>query len=327
MTQTMTTTPKSAQADLIQQVNRLYHELCADRFDIEHAARHQAECIFWQKIVGPLLSDDARPAWSIVDLACGSGFVGHTLQPFLRPADRLLAIDMSEGFLKATLRRRQMTCVPLIANGQALPLADESIHLLCINAALHHLPDPAAALREIDRVLVPGGYYALGYEPNRTHFRSPLMRNMTRGLDRLRWYASPRQNRRRLRKLIGMGPTSSATIDNDDVLAETINNHLLTNGMIEQPLKTGDVLDLVDPHARDEHADQPGGFEPFALLRESLPQYLLYHLNSSDYLGLSARFIPTLRKLADVTLGSIIPRHGLLFSWLIRKPGVRKFNR
>jgi ubiquinone/menaquinone biosynthesis C-methylase UbiE len=317
---TFTKNTTSSQADLIRRVNQLYHELTAERFDAEHAARHQAECIFWQKVGKQLLADRSRKSWTVVDLACGSGFVGRTLQPYLKATDRLLAVDMSEGFLRHALDNQQTETWAMIADGQSLPLADSSVDLICINAALHHLPRPAAALREIDRVLSPGGYFALGFEPNREHFDSPLFRRLTKGLDRLRWYASPTQNRRRLRKMVGR--QDRALKNHDDVLADAINNKLLSTGLIDRPLSMSDVLNLVDPHSRDEHDEQQAGFVPFALLRESMPEYVLYHLNSSDYLGLSARLLPVLRRVADVTLNRLAPRHGLLFSWLVRKPGM-----
>ena len=39
-----------------------------------------------------------------------------------------------------------------------------------MNAALHHIPAPENVLREIDRVLKPGGRFCLGHEPNAAFF-------------------------------------------------------------------------------------------------------------------------------------------------------------
>src|SRR5438067_377390 len=61
----------------------------------------------------------------------------------------------------------------VVARGQALPFADDTFDgVLCLNA-LHHLPSYAAALREIRRVLKPGGR-AVFSEPGTAHAVQPL---------------------------------------------------------------------------------------------------------------------------------------------------------
>jgi SAM-dependent methyltransferase len=61
----------------------------------------------------------------------------------------------------------------LVARGQALPFLDDTFDgVLCLNA-LHHLPSYAAALKEIHRVLKPGGR-AVFSEPGTAHAVQPL---------------------------------------------------------------------------------------------------------------------------------------------------------
>jgi hypothetical protein len=60
----------------------------------------------------------------------------------------------------------------IAARGQALPFAAETFDgVLCLNA-LHHLPDYSVALREIHRVLKPGGR-AVFSEPGTAHASQP----------------------------------------------------------------------------------------------------------------------------------------------------------
>jgi malonyl-CoA O-methyltransferase len=75
------------------------------------------------------------------------------------PAAEVVAIDFSLGMLRSArswlrfLRKDLSVCGEL----ERLPLADASVDLAWSNMALHWVADPLAALREIERVLAPGG--------------------------------------------------------------------------------------------------------------------------------------------------------------------------
>lgn len=315
---------------LVRRVNQLYHEFTRDQFDDEHRHRHALEHRFWEG-VGRRLSAEMRagPAWTLVDLASGTGFVPAALARFLRPVDRLLALDLAAASLLSAAKKHaavehgpRLTCVS--ADAQALPLADGSADCVTLNAALHHLPSPAEALGEVHRVLRPGGLFALGFEPNQAHFGSVALGGLSRGLDRASWYLSPRQNHRRLRGWLGLharsgsgeaGPTAAQ-------IATAINGRLLSDGLIGAPLSEQALLDLVDPHARG--ADRPAGFQPYDLLMEVFDGYEVVEFSSSDYLGAAGRRVPLVRDVVDWLLQRCWPRHGSLFSWLVRKPLVRR---
>ena len=101
-------------------------------------------------------------------------------------------------------------------------------------------------------------------------------------------------------------------------MAAVMNERLLSDGLIAEPLSEARLLDLVDPHARGR--EDGGGLDPAALIRETMPDYSLHLLTSSDYLGETMRRWPTVRGLVDATLRTVAPRHGSLFSWLLCKP-------
>jgi SAM-dependent methyltransferase len=310
---------------LVRRINQLYHDLTQDVFDVEHRYRHRVEREFWTYVAG-LLNRAACPGEAaadrtVVDLACGTGFVTRLLGRALGPADRLIAIDLSTSALRSTGRHwsAKMECraespqlIRIAADGQQLPLSSHSVDLFAMNAGLHHVPDPIAALREIDRVLKPGGLFALGFEPNIQHFASPFGR-LSHGFDRLAWYASPRQNVRRLHERI-WGSRSERL----PALTNQIEQRLLGEGIIDRPLTTQAMFDLVDPHARSTHAVP--GFNPAAILRECFPSYRIERLVTSDYLGEAARRSRILRGLIDAGFRILWPARGSLLSWMIRKP-------
>ena len=335
---TMTTEQDGA---IILRINQLYHELTRDAFEAVHRHRFRVQGPFWEKVARTTLRQ-IRPAVqagiaarspskprAVVDLACGTGFVTRILGTRLTSNDRLIALDLGEAPLGTTgrswenlrqQRRDGPALVRLAGDAQTIPLADASADLVAMNASLHHVPNPRKVLCEVDRILKPGGYFALGFEPNRPHFESTLLAGAARGLARLQWYASPRQNRRRLRTWIGRHADDRAENEPSDwtAVADAMNAQLLREGLVDQPLRPSNILDLIDPHARGN--DEGNGFDPGQMLRQAMPGYQILLLLTSDYLGETARFCPAIRAITDAVLRAFAPGHGSLFSWLVRKP-------
>ncbi|MGD2114369.1 MAG: methyltransferase domain-containing protein [Acidobacteriota bacterium] len=95
----------------------------------------------------------------VVDLGAGSGFLTGGL---LAAGARVIAVDPAEAMLIEQRRKfpeavasRQLRLRR--AGAEAIPLADDSVDAVVANMVLHHVEDPAAAIREIARVLRPGG--------------------------------------------------------------------------------------------------------------------------------------------------------------------------
>jgi ubiquinone/menaquinone biosynthesis C-methylase UbiE len=85
---------------------------------------------------------------------------GHNL-PFLPSAvTRLLAVEPSGGGVKLAHDRVAASAVPVEVvglDGQRLPLPDESVDAALSTWTLCTIPDAVAAVREVRRVLRPGG--------------------------------------------------------------------------------------------------------------------------------------------------------------------------
>mgnify|MGYP006275444995 CR=1 FL=1 len=94
--------------------------------------------------------------WTIADLGCGSGELAATLAPFVKA---VIGIDASAAMIKAArdhLRRHENVQLKRGDLG-SVPLDDASVDAATIVLVLHHLAQPAEALREAGRVLRPGG--------------------------------------------------------------------------------------------------------------------------------------------------------------------------
>src|SRR5688572_27907365 len=92
-----------------------------------------------------------RPA-RILDLGCG---VGGFLAGLAELGGTVVASDLDHASL-AVCRTRGFRA-SLVADGYALPFAPGAFDLVCLFDALEHIRDEGRALREIARVLRPGG--------------------------------------------------------------------------------------------------------------------------------------------------------------------------
>lgn len=92
----------------------------------------------------------------IADLGCGTGNVAELLAPFVR---RVIAVDQSGPMLKAAqMRLKDRKNVDFrAAQLEELPIGDGEVDAAVAMLVFHHLPDPAAACREMRRILRPGG--------------------------------------------------------------------------------------------------------------------------------------------------------------------------
>ena len=99
---------------------------------------------------------DLPPGAVVADVGTGSGFV---LAGLLDRAKRLTGFDESPEML-AVASERFAACPQVQfkrTDGRVLPDEDNAYDAVFANMYLHHVPDPPAAVREMVRILRPGG--------------------------------------------------------------------------------------------------------------------------------------------------------------------------
>ena len=132
--------------------------------------------LFDVAIAGELLA--ARPDDLILDFAAGTSWATELLVRLgIRPVSLDLSVEMLQRGRQRLLADSRIEfrddAAFVAGRGQELPFVDESFEgVLCLNA-LHHQPAYAVALREIYRVLKPGGR-AVFSEPGTAHAEAPL---------------------------------------------------------------------------------------------------------------------------------------------------------
>jgi SAM-dependent methyltransferase len=107
----------------------------------------------WSRALGHLL-----PSWRVADLGCGEGYL--TIETS-RWASKVIAVDRSKAVLdkarELASRRKVSNVIWKKGELERLPLGDASVDVAMMSQALHHAADPAKALKEAARILVPGG--------------------------------------------------------------------------------------------------------------------------------------------------------------------------
>jgi len=118
------------------------------------------------RINQPLLDlAEIRPGQTILDLACGAGEPALSLAARVGDSGLVLATDLVTAMMAGARRRQaaQGSGAPILfaaADMQALPLADAGIDAATCRFGLMFVPDIRGSLREVHRVLRPGGRFA-----------------------------------------------------------------------------------------------------------------------------------------------------------------------
>ncbi len=136
----------------------------------------------WASPIGSLLYDNAQALtrrfiaamrlpidWlnipsggTALDVGCGPGSITAQLGRAAGPGGLALGVDISEPMLVRAVNAAAGSQVGFLrADAQQLPLRDASVDAAVSMAALQLIPDPAATLSEIARVLRPGGRVAV----------------------------------------------------------------------------------------------------------------------------------------------------------------------
>ena len=103
------------------------------------------------------------PAGGIaLDVGCGPGNVTASLASAAGPGGLALGLDISEAMLARAVRAEAGPQIGFLrADAQRLPLRDGTVDAVVSIAVLQLVPDPAAALAEMARVLRAGGRLAV----------------------------------------------------------------------------------------------------------------------------------------------------------------------
>lgn len=135
---------------------------------------------------GMLWSTEIEPAMveGKVGLNIGSGTGVEALLMLSQGARAMLALDATRQARDATQRIIDKVGAGLAVQGDArhLPLADESVDFVYSSGVLHHSPNIERSVREIHRVLKPGGFAFVGlYSKSSISFQKTNLKGVLKG--------------------------------------------------------------------------------------------------------------------------------------------------
>ncbi|MFI2618118.1 class I SAM-dependent methyltransferase [Streptomyces sp. NPDC018584] len=121
-----------------------------------------------------------RPGSRVLDAGCGTGRALPALRDAVGASGVVLGADLTPAMLEAAREAgRDRDGQLLLADVARLPLLAESLDAVFGAGLIAHLPDPAENLRELRRVVRPGGLLALFHPIGRAALAARQGRRIT----------------------------------------------------------------------------------------------------------------------------------------------------
>ena len=139
---------------------------------------------FWVEAPHPLITRERlrqvllpQPGERVLEIGVGTGYYSLDIARWLEPDGSLELFDIQREFLDHTMKRMSeaglTNVVATQGDATSLPHADDAVDAVVLTAVLGEIPDQDAALREIARVLKPGGRLVVGELFGDPHYTSP----------------------------------------------------------------------------------------------------------------------------------------------------------
>ena len=149
----------------------LYHDWEAESYDDKWSISYDKRCVDYARdLFDAIVPDDELrelPYDRALELGCGSGFfLLNLIQAGV--ARRGSVTDLSPGMVKVATRNGENLGLEIdgrVADAEGIPYDDNTFDLVVGHAVLHHIPDVELSLREVVRVLKPGGRFVFAGEP------------------------------------------------------------------------------------------------------------------------------------------------------------------
>jgi len=141
---------------------REYFESVADKWD------EMRRSFFGEGVRNAAIAAaDINSSSVVADVGVGTGFIAERA---LAAGAHVIGVDSSERMLaQAQKRFADQRFETRVGDVESLPLRTAEVDVVFANMVLHHAPDPHLAIREMSRVLKPGGKLVITDADTHTH--------------------------------------------------------------------------------------------------------------------------------------------------------------
>jgi len=172
--------------------NVLYHDWEAGSYDEKWSISFDERCIDYARDRFEYIAGRAGwPYGNVLEVGCGTGFFLLNLK-LAGVVEHGHVTDLSPGMVEVAQRNASRLGFEVegrVADAERIPYDDGTFDLVVGHAVLHHIPDVEQSLREVLRVLKPGGRFVFAGEPTRWGDY------VARRLSRAAWWATMRATR------------------------------------------------------------------------------------------------------------------------------------
>jgi SAM-dependent methyltransferase len=128
---------------------------------------------FWVEAPHPLITRprlreilEPRAGERVLEVGPGTGYYTLEVAEWIKPDGEIAILDLQQEMLDHTMRRAGerglANITPTQSDATSMPYEDGSFDAVYLTTVLGEIPDQDAALREISRVLKPGGRLVVG---------------------------------------------------------------------------------------------------------------------------------------------------------------------
>ena len=183
-----------------------------------------------------LVNFDGYRGQRVLDVGCG---VGNDLARFARGGAEVVGIDLAETSIdlaRRNFRQRGLAGDFQVMNGEQMDLPDDAFDLVYCHTVLHFTPRPSRMVREIHRVLRPGGQ-AILMTVNRRSWLNLLHKIMKVEIDHLDAPTFHQFSAGEFRELL-------SPFESIDIVAERFPVRTKVHGGLKAKLYNGMFVDL-----------------------------------------------------------------------------------
>jgi len=168
--------PQLEIAQLVVELNKLFHKFDAKDYDRQHPEIHQQLPPIWQEMIGQAIDVAETSVWRILDFGCGTGFEAEQLIRNMPEGSiaELTCYDPSPEMLACC----QTRIAPLFPRAvftsdlNSTSSGERHYNLLVTNSLIHHLPDPIGTIDNLMPLLMPDAIWLAGHEPSSRFYKN-----------------------------------------------------------------------------------------------------------------------------------------------------------